>query len=79
MDENFMKEIEVMGYAALKAAYHSAVIEDDELGEPVLRPDAEKRAIIFARVAQIIAEDSEYDPENEPDFNSAAKEFLERE
>jgi len=42
MDENFMKEIEVMGYAALKAAYHSAVIEDDELGNPVLRPDAEK-------------------------------------
>ena len=82
MDQAFIDNIAGMKLAQLKDAYLAAIVEDDELGVPVMRPDAEKRAAIFARVAELIADDSDYDPEggeSEPDFDSAAKDFLERE
>ena len=70
MDQAFIDAIDSMGLVQLKNAY---LAEDD----------SDKLDAIFSRVTQLIAEtDSDYDPESgerEPDFASAAKEFLERE
>jgi hypothetical protein len=78
MDQAFIDSIDAMNFAQLKDAYRTATVEDDEMGATVIRADHEKQDIIFRRVAQLIAEDSDYDPESgERDFNSAAKDFLE--
>jgi hypothetical protein len=75
MDQAFIDHIDTLPLTQLKAEYRSERGKGDDA-------DSDKLDAIFSRVACLIAEtDSDYDPESgnpEPDFNSAAKDFLGR-
>ena len=79
-EANFRHALDYMSLSELKTLYHSVIVRDDECGVEVIRPDEERQTMILERTAQLIAE-ADYDPalgEPEPDYLSAARDFLTR-
>lgn len=80
----FLESLESMSYAQLKEAWDAAVIEDDHMGEPVMRPVDWKCEAILSVTTQRLADDawdnenSDEERRNNADYKSAAKAFLER-
>jgi hypothetical protein len=83
VEEKFIGELFSMNLQQLKDAYYSVSIEDDYMGISIHRPDTHKQKLIFDQIVQLIADtDDDYDPESgepEPDWKSAAQDFLDRE
>jgi hypothetical protein len=67
-----------MSLNALKDLYHAAMIEDDELGVTVLRPDDAQRDTIFELIVSALEADDEDNEALNPDYVAAARQFLER-